>query len=524
MAMATAASTSWNAGEAKKLAHLLRRAGFGARPQEWDEWRKKGVAGATDALLNPEKMPDQLTGVLEAICGDYVDEENLDSLRNWWIFRMVHTRRPLEEKMVLFWHNHFATANFKVDRPPWMWKQNELFRRHALGNFRTMLQALARDAAMLVWLDGRDNRNGAPNENFAREVMELFSMGVGSGYAEADIKEAARAFTGWRYDDRVKGFLYDAHLHDDGAKTIFGQTGNFHGDDVIDLICRRPATARFLATKLWRFFVHDSPSADDLKPLEEAYWKSGYDLREIMRALLTSPSFYSEAALYSKIKSPVEFAVMTMRTLDAPLSLANGIHWRVGAMGQDLFNPPNVKGWREGASWINTRTLLARVNFASEVAYEAQRRGIVPKLLKSGLVGIGEEIATPEQAVDVLWQALLPGRAPTTKTREALLKYVRDGFPTDPNAPASTSMEGGSMNGSMGAMGGSMGAMGAMEGSMGGAMSGGAAKPRLPDLRAVEAAGTEAPRKAPIKVRRAVADKLPGLLNLILSAPEYQLA
>ncbi len=489
--------------EAKKLAHLLRRAGFGSRPSEWAEWQKLGLAGTTEALLNPERTPDSLEAVAQAIQGDYIDEDNLDSLRNWWLFRMVHTRRPLEEKMTLFWHNHFATANYKVDRPAWMWKQNQLLRSHALGNFRTMLQQLSRDPAMLVWLDGRDNRIGAPNENFAREVLELFSMGVGSGYTEADIKEAARAFTGWRYDDRLKGFLYDPNIHDDNSKTIFGQSGNFHGDDVIDLICRQPATAHFLSQKLWTFFVHDSPSPAELKPLQEAYFKSGYSIREMMRALLSSPGFYSEASFYSKIKSPAEFAVMTMRSLDAPLSLANGIHWRVGAMGQELFNPPNVKGWREGNNWINTRTLLARVNFASEIAYEAQRRGIMPQLLDSGLMGQPNEIATPEQAVDTLWQALLPGHAPTQKTREALLHYVRDGFPTE-DKPAETppstapSMSNSTMSGST---------MSSMTSS------------------SMVGVSVDAARSTPsIKVRRAIAEKLPGLLDLILSAPEYQLA
>ncbi len=500
-----AASTSSTA-EAKKLAHLLRRAGFGARPAEWAQWQKLGLANATEALLNPERTPDSLEAVAQAIQGDYIDEDNLDSLRNWWLFRMVHTKRPLEEKMTLFWHNHFATANFKVDRPAWMWQQNQLLRSHALGNFRTMLQQLARDPAMLVWLDGRDNRNGAPNENFAREVMELFSLGVGSGYSETDIKEAARAFTGWRYDDRLKGFLYDPNIHDDGQKTIFGQAGNFHGDDVIDLICRQPATAHFLAQKLWRFFAHGSPSSAELRPLEEAYFKSGYSIREVMRALLISPGFYSEAAFYSKIKSPAEFAVMTMRTLDAPLSLANGIHWRVGAMGQELFNPPNVKGWREGPDWINTRTLLARVNFASEIAYEAQRRNIVPRLLSSGLMGNSSEIATPEQAVDALWQALLPGHAPSSKTREALLKYARDGFPTEdkPQDKAAQTPPGPSPS-----MSGSTMSRSSLNRSSMSSMSG---------------ASMEEARAPSIKVRRAIADKLPGLLNLILSAPEYQLA
>lgn len=499
--------------DARKLAHLMRRAGFGTRPKEWDDYAKLGVAGTTEILLHPERVPDHLKDVLEAIGGDYVDFDNRDSTRNWWLYRMVHTRRPLEEKMTLFWHNHFATADYKVNNSQWMWKQNETFRRHALGNFRTLMQAMTRDPAMLVWLDGRDNRNGKPNENFAREILELFSMGVGSGYTEKDIQEAARAFTGWRYDDRVKSFIYDPHLHDDGAKTIFGQTGNFHGDEVIDIICRQPQTARFLATKLWKYFAHDNPTAAELAPLEQAYFKSGFDMREVMKVLLTSPGFYSPAAFYSKIKSPVEFAVLTMRTMDAPLTLANGIGNAVERMGQDLFNPPNVKGWLEGKDWINTRTLLARVNFASNVAYEAQRRGILPQLIRTGLLGQSTWTPTPEGAIDALWQALMPGRDMHPKTRAALLKYVLEGL----------SAEDAAMSGSMSSMGAMSGAMGgSMEKSMGGqeAMSGAMSAKGDSKLPALKSTSVEVPPK----VRRQVEAKLPGLLNLILSAPEYQLA
>ena len=498
-----------------KLAHLLRRAGFGARPDEWQAWRKLGVAGTTESLLHPERTPDNLEAVLQAIGGDYVDFENLDSLKNWWLYRMVHTKRPLEEKITLFWHNHFATANYKVDRPRWMWNQNNLFRQYGMGNFRTLLQQMARDPAMLVWLDGRDNRNSAPNENFAREVMELFSMGVGSGYSEKDIKEAARAFTGWRYEDRVKSFVYDPNLHDDGAKTVFGQTGNFHTDDIIDLLCRRPQTANFLAHKLWRFFAYDDPSPQDLAPLEAAYFGSDYDLRAVLQALFMSPAFYSDKALYSRIKSPVEFAVITMRTLDAPMSAANGLQNRISSMGQDLFNPPDVKGWREGAMWINTRTLLARVNFSSELAYEAQRRGVIAKLLQSGLIGDANRVTTPAQAVDTLWNALLPGRTPTSKTRAALITYVEDGFPAAETTPSTETESAPAMSNPM--MGG--GAMNAMGGAM---MGGGDNKPKLPQLGADTMQANSA--MASPKVRGAVAQKLPGLLNLILSTPEYQLA
>ena len=211
------------------LSHLLRRAGFGARPDEWTAYAKLGVAGTTDTLLHPERVPDTLDTVLQGISGDYVDLDSLDSVRNWWIYRMSHSQRPLEEKMTLFWHNHFATANYKVDNPRWMWQQNQLFRAHGLGSFRTLLQGVSRDPAMLVWLDGADNKKGRPNENYGRELQELFTLGIG-GYTETDVKEAARAFTGWRYSRDTNAFQFDPNSHDDGVKTFLGETGNFNGD------------------------------------------------------------------------------------------------------------------------------------------------------------------------------------------------------------------------------------------------------------------------------------------------------
>ena len=236
-----------NQDETRTLAHLLRRAGFGARPDEWAAYAKLGVAGTTDRLLHPEAVPDHLAEVMQDIGADYIDFTDMGSVSKWWMYRMLHTQRPLEEKMTLFWHGHFATANYKVDNPRWMWQQNQTFRTHALGNFRQMLLAVTRDPAMLVWLDGVDNRKGHPNENYGRELQELFTMGVGSGYTEKDVQEAARAFTGWGVDRDANSAVFSPDRHDDGVKTYLGETGNFTGDDVIDIIVRQPATARFLS-------------------------------------------------------------------------------------------------------------------------------------------------------------------------------------------------------------------------------------------------------------------------------------
>lgn len=418
--------------ETRRLAHLLRRAGFGARPDEWSAYVKLGVAGTTDRLLHPERVPDHLDDVFRDISGEYVDFNDMGSVTKWWLYRMAHSQRPLEEKMTLFWHNHFATANYKVDNPRWMWQQNALFRSHALGNFRTLLQAVSRDPAMLVWLDGAENRKGKPNENYGRELLELFTMGIGGGYTETDVKEAARAFTGWRFDRETATFTFDAERHDDGVKTFLGQTGNFNGDDIIDIVVRHPSTARFVCTKLFKFFAHDQPTPTDIASLTQTYFASGYDVRSVVGALLKSPVFYSEKSLFNKIKSPTEFVVTTLRTLDVPLTAAGGGNGSTSGtlrnMGQELFNPPNVKGWPEGQAWVNTMTMLTRINYANSLVNEMQRRGVFSGCIRRSLraAGHGAGLDQPSAMVDAVWAALLPGHTPSEKTRGALLAFVSD--------------------------------------------------------------------------------------------------
>ncbi|MGI4789528.1 MAG: DUF1800 domain-containing protein [Janthinobacterium lividum] len=417
--------------DSRNLAHLLRRAGFGARPDEWSAYAKLGLAGTTQQLLHPETMPDPFGTILQDIQGDYVDFDSLDSIKKWWLYRMSHTPRPLEEKLTLFWHGHFATANYKVDNPRRMWQQNETLRTHAIGNFRTMLQAVSRDPAMLVWLDGADNRKDRPNENYGRELMELFTLGVGGGYTENDVKEAARAFTGWQFDRDTSLFAFHPEQHDDGAKTFLGQTGNFSGDDIIDILVRHPSTANFICTKLFKFFVHEAPSPAEIAPLTHAYFQSGYEIRAVMAAILTSPAFYSDTAIHSKIKSPTEYIVTALRTLDAPFAATNNNLLGSGrTMGQELFNPPNVKGWSGGKTWMNTMTLITRANFASGLTYEMSRRGMLSSRLHHGITAHGTATSglnTPEQGVDALWGLLLPGHQPSAATRTALVDFASDG-------------------------------------------------------------------------------------------------
>lgn len=416
--------------DTRNLAHLLRRAGFGARPSEWTDYTKLGVAGTTARLLHPEAVADPFDPILHDIQGDYVDFDDISSTRKWWMYRMSHTPRPLEEKMTLFWHNHFATANYKVDNPRWMWQQNQTFRTHALGNFRTMLQAVSRDPAMLVWLDGAENRKGKPNENYGRELLELFTMGVNNGYTEKDVKEGARAFTGWRFDRDTAAFAFHPELHDDGVKTFLGQTGAFNGDDILDIVVRHPSTANFLCTKLFKYFVHETPSPAEIAPLAKTYFNSGYDICAVVGAILNSPTFYSDAAYHSKIKNPTEFTITALRTLDAPFSAANNtLLSATRTMGQELFSPPNVKGWPGGKTWMNTMTLITRVNFAGSLTYEMNRHGLLSPRLRHGIAAYGTApggLNTPAQMVDAVWGLLLPGHPAGAATRAALLGFVRD--------------------------------------------------------------------------------------------------
>jgi len=285
----------------------------------------------------------------------------------WWADRMLDTRRPLEEKMTLLWHGHFATSEDKVRDVRKMLRQNATFRRHATGDFRDLVVAIAQDPAMLHFLDAGVNVKGAPNENFAREIMELFTMGVGH-YGEADIREAARAFTGWNADDLT--FVVHAGQHDDGAKTVLGQTGDFDGVEVVDIIMAQPATADFIAAKLYRYLVREDLDPELQARLGQVLRAADYQLKPLLRTLLLSKDFYSPASMGTHIKSPVELVVSTYKKLGA--GAVPGIpdfNEATAAMGQALFWPPTVAGWAQGRSWITPGLLLERGNFALEVLF-----------------------------------------------------------------------------------------------------------------------------------------------------------
>jgi uncharacterized protein (DUF1800 family) len=283
-------------------------------------------------------------------------------LRGWWLREMATTPSPLTERMTLFWHNHFVSAQPKVRWAQLMYRQNVLLRRHALGRFDALLHAVARDPAMLVYLDTALNRRGAPNENFAREVMELFTLGEGR-YAESDVREAARAFTGWSFDPATGEFVFRRLLHDGGRKTVLGRTGALDGGDVLDLLLAQPATAEFVVAKLWREFVSPAPGVARVRPIAEAFRASGWRIDGAVRALLLQPEVVAPAADDALVKSPVELLIGLQRQsggeLVAPLAAAV----TVAAMGQNLFSPPNVRGWPGGEAWIDSNTLLARKQF-----------------------------------------------------------------------------------------------------------------------------------------------------------------
>jgi uncharacterized protein (DUF1800 family) len=354
----------------KWIAHLYRRAAFGAKPEEIARALDDGLAKTLDRLLKG-------TPAAEVTALDLFDEsakhcKNADDLRSCWLRLMMETEHPLREKLTLFWHNHFATSIAKVRDWQMMLEQNQVLRKHALGNFRPFVLEMTKNPAMLLWLDSNQNNKGAPNENYARELMELFSLGVGN-YSEKDIREAARAFTGWHTDCalRNESFQFNAVDHDDGIKTIFGKTGNWNGEDIIKFCCEQRACAVFLVGKLYTYLVSESPPPKGLlKPLEDRFRSSDYDIADLVKTMLGSRLFFSHHAEWKRVKWPVEFVLAASRSLLPEIMPPGRLVEPLSGMGQALFAPPNVKGWRTGTDWLNSATMLARNNFAEVMAFQ----------------------------------------------------------------------------------------------------------------------------------------------------------
>ena len=379
-------AAKWNFENA---AHLLNRAGFGGPPAEIEKLVALGHSQAVSSLVDYEKISDpaidpvwarpdperqqRLIAMRKATEEErkklqkeeqQLQRERMMELRGWWLQRMTKGPRPLQEKLVLFWHGHFATSVEKVRDAYFMWRQNELFRRLGTGNWLQLLIEAGKDPAMLVWLDQAQSRKDHPNENFAREVMELFALGEGH-YTEKDITEAARALTGWSLDRAAEKFVYRVKAHDDGTKTFLGRAGNLAAEDVLEQIVAQPQAALYITAKLWNFFAGEYPVPGINFALADLFRKSGNNFKPVLRAMFLSEEFYEASLIRNQVKSPVQWLVSSVRVLECelppPLLSANLLR----VLGQDLFAPPNVKGWDGGLAWITTNNLLARYNEAA---------------------------------------------------------------------------------------------------------------------------------------------------------------
>ncbi len=348
--------------ERRNAAHLLRRAGFGGTAAEIDALTALGTRGAVDSLLHPTQ-PDAAFDAYPDSVFLFDPKTRNATAQMWWLDRMLRTQHPLVEKMTLFWHGHFATSMQKVPANL-MVGQIDLFRTLALGHFHDLLLAVSQDPAMLVWLDNRYNNKLHPNENYAREVMELFSLGLGN-YTEDDVKSGARAFTGWTLDKNQQ-FVFRPAQHDDGEKTFLGRTGNFDGGDIVSIIVSQPIHQRFICRKLLEFFVYSDPEPELVDALARTYALSGYDIAQTVGVILRSNVFYSSRAYRAVPKSPIEFVVGTLRFMQVRKVPKDTVYW-LQRMGQIPLAPPSVKGWDGGPAWVNTATLLARFNYVNRI-------------------------------------------------------------------------------------------------------------------------------------------------------------
>jgi uncharacterized protein (DUF1800 family) len=393
--------SGWNYNTAS---HLASRAGFGATPEEIERLVRLGPEAAVSEFVDYEETPDETPAPdwakpdpermaklralrqlrrqrLAAGAGDTtaalpenarqmlkeerrLQTQRLLELREWWLARMARGPRPLQEKLVLFWHGHFATSSQKVRDTYYMWRQNETFREHASGNWLQLLTAVAKDPAMLVWLDQAQSRRSHPNENFARELMELFTLGEGH-YTEKDVTEAARALTGWSLNQLRQQFERRSQMHDPGEKTLLGKTGNLAGRDVLEQIVAQPQTDFFISGKLWAFFASDTPNPAVVAALAKVFRDAGQYFKPALRTLFLGEEFYDPAVMGAQIKSPVQWLAGSVRLLDRTMPGPVIASQMTRNQGQELFAPPNVKGWDGGASWITTSTLLARYNAAN---------------------------------------------------------------------------------------------------------------------------------------------------------------
>ena len=428
------------------MAHLMRRAGFGAPYEELEARAAKGYEATVEELLRADENLDWEEDLARRhMIGGHLGNA-MPEIQGYWMQRMISTTRPLREKMTLFWHTILCSGDSKIDHPETMDTHIDMVRENALGRYPDLLVALSRDPGMIIYLDNRYSHKDSINENYGRELLELFSMGVGN-YTEDDIKMAARAFTGWTlapamssalpYQRHAFKFQYDPEDHDDGEKVFLGQRGRFNGDDIINIIARQPATARFIARHLYDFFVADevqAPAWQTTPPrdpaavnvLADAYLQSNYDIRSVLRVLFNSGFFKDESVWYARVKSPVEVVVGTMRLVGDHLTPAPGIESLVGeagGMGQILLNPPSVEGWHGGKEWINSGALVNRVNFVANRVGDLSLPGVQRIVAR---LGDNTEPISPSDFVDGCLE-LMGSMRVEEDTRHALIAHVERG-------------------------------------------------------------------------------------------------
>ena len=406
------------------MAHLLRRAGFGADRKTIDTYAATGYEQTVKELLDPEGQPGVDVDEMRRYYPSYLNRETIEDNAGEWIFRMINEPRQLREKMALFWHTMLCTGYSKVEGPRQMGLHIDMFREHGMGNFRDLLLLLSCDPTMIYYLDNCENNKRAVNENYGRELLELFSMGVGMegspNYSEDDVKACARAFTGWNiaptlpvfpYGRSTWEFRYNPGEHDESEKTFLGETGNWNGEDVVGIICKQPSTARFLSRKLYDFFVADEPPVPfwqgtpprdptAIEILEKAYFDSGYEIKSMLRALFNSAFFKSQAVRFAKVKSPAELVAGAIRVVGEHRDYKPGqieLGFECKYMGMELMNPPSVEGWHTGREWIDSGSLVERINFVSGLLGDPELPGVRDIIRR---LGDRPAALSPEELVD----------------------------------------------------------------------------------------------------------------------------
>ena len=413
----------WNEENA---AHLLRRAGFGGTYAEVQTAVTDGLNVAVDKLLNYQSTPaTSLDARLSRLAYDLT---TFGGINRWWLTRMLYSPRPLEERLTLFWHDHFATAISKVGRAEAMYKQNVLLRQYATGNFIDFTISISKDVAMLIWLDNATNRKESPNENYGRELLELFTLGQGF-YSELDVYSASKAFTGWTYRRSDQTFLFVDQYHDHSQKDFLGRVGDWNGDDIVRIACGEFAHGRLIASKLFALFAYENPEQAVIDRFADVYLKAGTSVKPLVEAILKSDEMYSSKALWSKVKSPVDHSIMAGRQLMIDNdNLVRAIASANTLEGQDLFNPPDVAGWDGGEAWISSGALLARMNYGNT---------LTATYFDPTKFTQGQSFSGAGQLVDFFTTRL--GPLPISAgTRDELMRYVAPGgvMPTGANLVA----------------------------------------------------------------------------------------